>query len=149
MEPTPSAAIIEWRNLAFGYGQKLVLDGVSMRIATGKVTALIGPMGAGKTTALGLIGGYHSARSGEVLFEGEDLGGMDRERLYAVRSRMGMMFQYGALFTDMSVFDNVAFPLREHANLPEGLIRDIVLMKLHAVGLRGARDTCPARSQAA
>jgi len=104
---------------------------------------LVGPMGAGKTTTLRLIGGQHRAQSGEVLFEGQDVARMDQTQLYAMRRRMGMLFQFGALFADISVLENVAFPLREHTSLPEALIRDIVLMKLHAVGLRGARDLMP------
>lgn len=136
-------AIVELRHLTFGYRERVVLHDMSMRIPQGKVTALIGPMGSGKTTTLRLIGGLNRPQAGEVLFEGRDLGRMDRKELYAVRRRMGMMFQFGALFTDASVFDNVAFPLREHTDLPEALVRDIVLMKLHAVGLRGARDLAP------
>ncbi len=136
-------AIVELRHLTFGYGERVILHDVSLRVPQGKVTALIGPMGSGKTTTLRLIGGLNRPQSGEVLFEGQDLGRMDQKQLYAVRRRMGMMFQFGALFADMSVFDNVAFPLREHTGLPEALIRDIVLMKLHAVGLRGARDLQP------
>ncbi len=136
-------AIVELRHLTFGYGERVILHDVSLRVPQGKVTALIGPMGSGKTTTLRLIGGLNRPQSGQVLFEGQDLGRMDQTQLYAVRRRMGMMFQFGALFADMSVFDNVAFPLREHTELPEALIRDIVLMKLHAVGLRGARDLQP------
>ena len=120
-----------------------MLTGVSLRVPQGKITALIGPMGAGKTTTLRLIGGQVRAQSGQVLFEGQDVAAMDHEQLYAMRRRMGMLFQFGALFADISVLDNVAFPLREHTSLPDALVRDIVLMKLHAVGLRGARDLMP------
>jgi phospholipid/cholesterol/gamma-HCH transport system ATP-binding protein len=130
--------------VSFGYGERAVLHDVSLSVPHGKVTAVIGPMGSGKTTMLRVIGGQVRAQSGEVLFEGEDVTRMDGTQLYAMRRRMGMMFQFGALFADISVFDNVAFPLREHTQLPEALIRDIVLMKLHAVGLRGARDLMPA-----
>ena len=141
---TPSNPfLVDIRNLSFGYGDGLALDRLSLQVPRGKVTALMGPMGAGKTTTLRMIGGEHRARSGEMLFDGQDVTGMDREQLYAVRRRMGVMFQFGALFADLSVFDNVAFPLREHSDLPEALIRHIVLMKLHAVGLRGARDLMP------
>jgi phospholipid/cholesterol/gamma-HCH transport system ATP-binding protein len=135
--------IVELRNLTFGYGERAVLTDVSLRVPQGKVTALVGPMGAGKTTTLRLVGGQLQAQSGQVLFEGQDVAAMDHDTLYAMRRRMGMMFQFGALFADISVLDNVAFPLREHTSLPEALIRDIVLMKLHAVGLRGARDLMP------
>jgi phospholipid/cholesterol/gamma-HCH transport system ATP-binding protein len=136
-------SIVELRNLTFGYGERVVLTDVSLRVPQGKVTALVGPMGAGKTTTLRLVGGQLQAQSGQVLFEGQDVAAMDHDTLYAMRRRMGMMFQFGALFADISVLDNVAFPLREHTSLPEALIRDIVLMKLHAVGLRGARDLMP------
>ncbi len=143
MANSPASSIVELRNLTFGYGERVILQDVCLRIPQGKVTALIGPMGAGKTTTLRLIGGQLRPQGGEVLFEGQSLAGMDQAQLYAIRRRMGMMFQFGALFADMSVLDNVAFPLREHTDLPEALIRDIVLMKLHAVGLRGARDLMP------
>ena len=143
MTQNPPPAIVELRHLTFGYGERVVLHDVSLRVPQGKITALIGPMGAGKTTTLRLIGGQHRAQSGEVLFEGQDVARMDRKQLYAMRRRMGMLFQFGALFADISVLENVAFPLREHTSLPEALIRDIVLMKLHAVGLRGARDLMP------
>ncbi|WP_334134499.1 ABC transporter ATP-binding protein [Tepidimonas sp.] len=136
--------LVELRGVTFGYGDgRVVLDDVSLRVPRGKVSVLIGTSGGGKTTLLRLIGGQLRARSGQVLFDGQDVGALDRNGLYAVRRRMGMLFQFGALFTDMSVFDNVAFPLREHTRLSEPLIRDIVLMKLHAVGLRGARDLMP------
>jgi phospholipid/cholesterol/gamma-HCH transport system ATP-binding protein len=104
---------------------------------------MMGASGGGKTTVLRLIGGQVRATSGQTLFDGQDVGTMDAGGLYAARRRMGMLFQFGALFTDLSVFDNVAFPLREHTTLPEDLVRDIVLMKLNAVGLRGARDLMP------
>lgn len=135
--------LVEFRAVAFGYGARAILDGVSFSVPRGKVTALMGASGGGKTTVLRLIGGQQRAQRGEVMFDGVDIGGMDAKALYGVRRRMGMLFQFGALFTDMSVFDNVAFPLREHTQLPEALIRDIVLMKLDAVGLRGARDLMP------
>jgi phospholipid/cholesterol/gamma-HCH transport system ATP-binding protein len=143
MDVPQNNPIVEFRDLSFGYGKRLILDGVSLTVPRGKVTALMGASGGGKTTVLRLIGGQARARKGEALFDGQDVGAMDATQLYAARRRMGMLFQFGALFTDLSVFDNVAFPLREHTNLPEGLIRDIVLMKLNAVGLRGARDLMP------
>ncbi len=138
-----SSALVECRNLRFGYGDRAILDGVSFTVPRGKVTALMGASGGGKTTVLRLIGGQVRAQAGQMLFDGQDVGGFDATALYAARRRMGMLFQFGALFTDLSVFDNVAFPLREHTSLPEALIRDIVLMKLNAVGLRGARDLRP------
>jgi phospholipid/cholesterol/gamma-HCH transport system ATP-binding protein len=143
MTQEAASDIVELRNVVFSYDERPVLTGVSLSVPRGKITALIGPMGAGKTTTLRLIGGQVRARSGQVLFEGQDVAAMDHEQLYAMRRRMGMMFQFGALFADISVLDNVAFPLHEHTSLPDALIRDIVLMKLHAVGLRGARDLMP------
>ena len=139
-EPTP---LVELRNVTFGYGERAVLDGLTLRVPRGKVTALMGASGGGKTTVLRLIGGQQRAQQGEVLFDGQDIGKLSAAGLYTARRRMGMLFQFGALFTDLSVFDNVAFPLREHTDLPEELVRDIVLMKLNAVGLRGARDLMP------
>lgn len=139
----PNPFLVEFRALRFGYGTRPILDGVSFTVPRGKVTALMGASGGGKTTVLRLIGGQLRAQAGEVLLDGQDVGKLDAAALYAARRRMGMLFQFGALFTDMSVFDNVAFPLREHTKLPEPLIRDIVLMKLDAVGLRGARDLMP------
>jgi len=143
MAPTLNPSLVELRNLTFGYAERAVLDDVCLRIPRGKVTALIGPMGGGKTTTLRLMGGQSHAWSGQMLFDGQDLGPMDQQQLYAVRRRIGILFQFAALFADMSVFENVAFPLREHTDLPESLIRDIVLMKLNAVGLRNARDLMP------
>ena len=137
------APLVELRNVTFGYGDRTILRDVSLQVPRGKVTALMGASGGGKTTVLRLIGGQNRAQQGQVLFDGQDVGQMDTAALYTMRRRMGMLFQFGALFTDMDVFDNVAFPLREHTDLPEALIRDIVLMKLHAVGLRGARALQP------
>ena len=144
VSPAPTA-LVELRDVNFGYGERAVLAGVSFAVPRGKVTAVMGASGGGKTTVLRLIGGQQRAQAGAVLFDGQDVGRMDEASLYAVRRRMGMLFQFGALFTDLSVFDNVAFPLREHTDLPEALIRDIVLMKLDAVGLRGARALMPAQ----
>ena len=140
---THSASLVELKRLTFGYSDRLILENMSLSIPKGKVTALMGASGGGKTTILRLIGGQNRAQSGLLLFDGADVTTMNQEDLYAARRRMGMLFQFGALFADLSVFENVAFPLREHTNLPEALIRDIVLMKLNAVGLRGARDLMP------
>ena len=140
---TSPGALVELRDVHFSYGDRPVLRGLSLAVPRGKVTAIMGASGGGKTTVLRLIGGQHKAQQGQVLFDGQDVGQMGMAQLYAARRRMGMLFQFGALFTDMSVLDNVAFPLREHTDLPEALVRDIVLMKLHAVGLRGARDLMP------
>jgi phospholipid/cholesterol/gamma-HCH transport system ATP-binding protein len=140
---TPTPPLVEFRDVVFGYGARAILEGVSFVVPRGKVTALMGASGGGKTTVLRLIGGQQRASRGEALFDGQDAGAMKADALYAARRRMGMLFQFGALFTDMTVFDNVAFPLREHTQLPEPLVRDIVLMKLDAVGLRGARDLMP------
>ena len=138
-------ALVELRDVHFGYGEQPVLRGLSLTVPRGKVTAIMGASGGGKTTVLRLIGGQQRAQQGQVLLDGQDVGAMDTAALYAARRRMGMLFQHGALFTDLDVFENVAFPLREHTDLPEALVRDIVLMKLNAVGLRGARDLMPAQ----
>jgi phospholipid/cholesterol/gamma-HCH transport system ATP-binding protein len=142
--------LVELKDLSFGYGERRILDGVTLSIPRGKVTALMGASGGGKTTVLRLIGGQYRAQAGQVLLHGaqygkdvQDMGKANAQALYAARRRMGMLFQFGALFTDLSVFDNVAFPLREHTNLSPALVRDVVLMKLNAVGLRGARDLMP------
>ena len=143
MNDSEATDLVVCRNLSFGYGERVVLDDISLTIPRGKVTALMGASGGGKTTMLRLIGGQVRAQQGELLFDGRDVGKLDQEGLYAARRRMGMLFQFGALFADLNVFENVAFPLREHTDLPESLIRDIVLMKLEAVGLRGAHDLMP------
>jgi phospholipid/cholesterol/gamma-HCH transport system ATP-binding protein len=140
---TNSEALVELRDIRFGYGERVILDGISLTIPRGKVTALMGASGGGKTTVMRLIGGQYRAQSGSLTFDGQEVASLNSTDLYAVRRRMGMLFQFGALFTDLSVFDNVAFPLREHTDLSESMIRDIVLMKLEAVGLRGARDLMP------
>ena len=139
----PPTSLVELRDVTFGYGDRVILDRVSLSVPKGKVTALMGASGGGKTTILRLIGGQYRSISGDVRFDGVSMSGLDRQQLFAVRRRMGMLFQFGALFADLTVFENVAFPLREHTDLPEQLIRDIVLMKLNAVGLRGARDLMP------
>jgi phospholipid/cholesterol/gamma-HCH transport system ATP-binding protein len=136
-------ALVELKSLSFGYGERRILDNISLTIPRGKVTALMGASGGGKTTVLRLIGGQCKPQQGELLFDGQSLATFKAKELYVARRRMGMLFQFGALFTDLSVFDNVAFPLREHTNLSPAMVRDIVLMKLNAVGLRGARDLMP------
>jgi phospholipid/cholesterol/gamma-HCH transport system ATP-binding protein len=138
-----SPLLVELKNLSFGYGDRVILNDISFGIPRGKVTALMGVSGGGKTTVLRLIGGQYTAQQGQLTFDDNDVGQMNIEQLYAARRRMGMLFQFGALFTDMNVFDNVAFPLREHTKMSEIMIRDIVLMKLDAVGLRGARHLKP------
>ena len=131
--------LIEIDHVRFGYdSSRTILQDVSLRFARGKVTSLLGGSGCGKTTLLRLIGGVHAATAGRVVFDGEVVDTRNRDQLYRLRRRLGMLFQFGALFTDLTVFDNVAFPLREMTDLPEPLIHDIVLMKLNAVGLRGA-----------
>jgi phospholipid/cholesterol/gamma-HCH transport system ATP-binding protein len=141
--PAHSQSLVELHDVRFGYGERVILDGITLTIPRGKVTALMGASGGGKTTVLRLIGGQYRAQSGSLTFDGQEVASLNQTDLYAVRRRMGMLFQFGALFTDLSVFDNVAFPLREHTDLSESMIRDIVLMKLEAVGLRGARDLMP------
>ncbi|MES2244563.1 MAG: ABC transporter ATP-binding protein [Pseudomonadota bacterium] len=143
MASSSNPSLVELRHLTFGYGERVILDDISLSVPRGKVTALMGASGGGKTTILRLIGGQIRAQSGELLFDEQDVTRMDQEQIYAARRRMGMLFQFGALFADLSVYENVAFPLHEHTDLPEALIRDIVLMKLNAVGLRGARDLMP------
>jgi phospholipid/cholesterol/gamma-HCH transport system ATP-binding protein len=131
--------LIEIDHVSFGYdATRMILSDVTMGFQRGKVTSILGASGCGKTTLLRLIGGVHAASSGRVVFDGELVDVRDKAMLYRLRRRLGMLFQFGALFTDLTVFDNVAFPLREHSALPESLVRDIVLMKLNAVGLRGA-----------
>lgn len=135
--------IVEIRDLVFGYGDREILSGINMTFPRGKVIAIMGGSGSGKTTILRLIGGQLLARAGQVMVDGEEVNGLDTAELYKLRRKMGMLFQYGALFTDLSVFENVAFPLREQTDLPEELIRDLVLMKLNAVGLRNAAQLEP------
>ena len=143
MVSSSNSSLVELHHLTFGYGERVILDDISLSVPRGKVTALMGASGGGKTTILRLIGGQIRAQAGELLFDGQDVTQMNQEQIYAARRRMGMLFQFGALFADLSVYENVAFPLREHTSLPEALIRDIVLMKLNAVGLRGARGLMP------
>lgn len=140
---TPAGPLIEVRDVTCGYADRIILSNVNLSLARGKVLALIGSSGGGKTTLLRLLTRQLKPISGQVLFDGQDLAPMKQDQLYAQRRRMGMLFQFGALFSDLSVFENVAFPLREHTRLSEAMIRDLVLMKLNAVGLRGARDLMP------
>ncbi|MEF9996019.1 MAG: ABC transporter ATP-binding protein [Burkholderiaceae bacterium] len=140
----PSEAFVEIDRLSFGYGGRTILNEVSLRFPRGRVIAIMGGSGMGKTTLLKLIGGLLAPRAGTICIGGEWVDTRQREALFALRRRIGMLFQFGALFTDLSVFDNVAFPLREHSRLPEPMIRDLVLMKLNAVGLRGAAPLKPA-----
>jgi phospholipid/cholesterol/gamma-HCH transport system ATP-binding protein len=137
--PTNTDALIEIDHVTFGYdASRTILSDITLNFARGKVTSILGGSGCGKTTLLRLIGGVHAASSGEVRFDGKRVDTTDKPGLFELRRRLGMLFQFGALFTDLSVFDNVAFPLREQSDLKESMIRDIVLMKLNAVGLRGA-----------
>ena len=139
VEPPGSDALIEIDHVSFGYdASRTILNDVSLSFRRGKVTSILGGSGCGKTTLLRLIGGVHAVNKGAVRFDGEVVDTRNREQLYRLRRRLGMLFQFGALFTDLSVFENVAFPLREQTDLPEAMIRDIVLMKLNSVGLRGA-----------
>jgi phospholipid/cholesterol/gamma-HCH transport system ATP-binding protein len=135
--------VVQVRNLVFARGERMIFDGIDLDIARGSVTAIMGPSGTGKTTLLKLIGGQLCPQSGSITVDGENVPGLGISALYKLRQRMGMMFQSGALLTDMSVFDNIAFPIREHTDLPETLVRDLVLMKLQAVGLRGASNLMP------
>lgn len=137
------SSYIEVESLCFSRGYRNIFNGLTLSIPRGKVTAIMGPSGIGKTTLLKLIGGQLRPDSGRVLVDGQDFQTLSRQDLFEARSKMGMLFQSGALFSDISVFENVAFPLRAHTNLPEDMIRDIVIMKLNAVGLRGARDMMP------
>jgi phospholipid/cholesterol/gamma-HCH transport system ATP-binding protein len=135
--------LVKLSNVNFTYGNRPILTGINMEIPRGKVVAIMGSSGCGKTTTLRLIGGQLKPVSGEVRVADQVVHDLDADELYRLRRRMGMLFQFGALFTDMSVYDNVAFQMREHTDLPEALIHDLVLMKLHAVGLRGAHSLMP------
>ncbi|MDR1423271.1 MAG: ABC transporter ATP-binding protein [Azoarcus sp.] len=142
-ESISNEPVVRLEQVRFAYGEREILRGVDFAVHRGQLVAIMGGSGSGKTTLLRLIGGQLHANAGKVTVAGQDLGALSTSALYALRRRMGMLFQFGALFTDMSVFDNVAFPLREHTDLPFELIRDLVLMKLHAVGLRGAAALMP------
>ncbi len=135
--------LVQIRDLHFSRGSKMIFDGIDIDIPRGKITAIMGPSGTGKTTLLKLIGGQLRPDRGSVRIDGQEVHRLGIRDLYRLRMRMGMLFQSGALLTDLSVFDNVAYPLREHTGLPESMIRRLVLMKLEAVGLRGARDLMP------
>ena len=137
-------ALIEVKNLSFNRGERVIYDNVNLQIRRGQITAIMGPSGTGKTTLLRLIGGQLSPDSGQVLLEGKNIASMSRSDLFAARARMGMLFQSGALFTDMTVYENVAFPIRAHTKLPENLIAELVALKLESVGLRGAEKLMPA-----
>ncbi len=136
-------SIVSIRNLTFRREERKIFDNINLEIPRNKITAIMGPSGTGKTTLLRLIGGQIEADSGTVSVDGDVVQDMRRSQLFALRKRMGMLFQSGALLTDINVFDNVAFPIREHTQLPESMIRTLVLMKLEAVGLRGAQDLMP------
>jgi phospholipid/cholesterol/gamma-HCH transport system ATP-binding protein len=138
-----SEKIIDIKDLSFYRNSKIIFDKVSLTIPKGKVTAIMGPSGCGKTTLLRLIGGQLHPDRGIIEVDGHDIATLHRDDLYRIRRSMGMLFQSGALFTDLTVFENVAFPLREHTTLPEDMIHDLVLMKLQAVGLRGAHSLMP------
>jgi phospholipid/cholesterol/gamma-HCH transport system ATP-binding protein len=140
---TAPDTLVRVRGLRFGFGAKIIYDGVDIDIPRGKITAIMGPSGTGKTTLLRIIGGQWRPGAGTVEFDGVNVHRQPRKALFEMRKRMGMLFQNGALLTDLSVYENVAFPIREHTKLPESMIRDLVLMKLEAVGLRGARDLFP------
>ncbi len=135
--------LVEVRGLTFKFGARVIFDGIDLDLLRGKVTAIMGPSGTGKTTLLRLIGGQIRPTAGTLYVDGHEVPRLPRGELFELRKRMGMLFQSGALLTDLSVFDNVAFPLREHSGLPEAMVRDLVLMKLEAVGLRGAQRLMP------
>ncbi|MEX0334333.1 phospholipid ABC transporter ATP-binding protein MlaF [Vibrio tubiashii] len=138
-----SEDLVTVKQLTFSRGERKIFDNVSLRVPKGKVTAIMGPSGIGKTTLLRLIGGQIYPESGDIWFDGNNIPTLGRRKLYQERKKMSMLFQSGALFTDLSVFDNVAFPLREHTELDESIIRTLVLLKLEAVGLRGAAQLMP------
>ena len=140
----PQDSLIEVESVSFAYARRPILKGVSMRVPRGKVVAIMGASGSGKTTLLRIIGGQLKPTSGTVRFDGENVHALDRAALYRLRRRMSMLFQFGALFTDMTVYENVAFPLREHTHLPQEMIHDLVMMKLESVGMRGAHALRPA-----
>jgi len=138
-----SNILVDIKNVTFKREERVIYDDISLSIPKGKVTAIMGPSGIGKTTLLRLIGGQIKPNSGQIIFDGQDIPKLSRNELYETRKRMSMLFQSGALFTDMTVYDNIAFPIREHSELSENIIEKIVLMKLEAVGLRGARSLRP------
>jgi phospholipid/cholesterol/gamma-HCH transport system ATP-binding protein len=139
-----SQTLVELRDVNFAYDRRPILKGINMDFPKGKLVAIMGLSGCGKTTILRHIGGVLKPTKGHVRVDGQIIHDLDRLGLYEMRRKMGMLFQFGALFTDMSVYDNVAFQIREHTNLPEEIIRDMVMMKLRAVGLYGTQDLMPA-----
>lgn len=139
----PADNIVEIRDVHYAVGNRAIFSGLNLSIPRGRITAVMGPSGTGKTTLLRLITGQIKPDRGQILFDGQDVSNLKRSELYELRMRMGMLFQNGALLTDLDVFENVAFPLREHTKLPDSLIRHIVLTKLQAVGLRGAAELTP------
>ncbi|MCK9529566.1 MAG: ATP-binding cassette domain-containing protein [Gammaproteobacteria bacterium] len=141
--PNNNGTLAELRGMRFARGKRVIFDGVDLDIRRGQITAIMGPSGTGKTTLLRLLGGQLKPQAGTIRVDGQDVPRLRTKPLYELRKRMGMLFQSGALLTDLSVFENVAFPLREHTDLPESMLRDLVLMKLEAVGLRGARQLMP------
>ena len=142
MIPSPDN-LVEITDVKFNYGEREILKGLTLNIPRGKVVAILGASGCGKSTLLRLIGGQEKPAQGSVRVAGQVVHELDTDSLYQLRRRMGMMFQAGGLFTDLSVYENIAFPLRENSDLPEELIRSLILMKLHVVGLRGARNLMP------
>jgi phospholipid/cholesterol/gamma-HCH transport system ATP-binding protein len=140
-----ASPLVELIDVTCGYDDNVILQDINLSIPRGQVIGLMGTSGGGKTTVLRLIGRLLGVMKGQVRFDGVDLATLDERGMRRVRRRMGMLFQFGALFTDLTVFENVAFPLREHTQLPEPIIRDLVLMKLNAVGLRGVRDLLPSQ----
>ena len=142
--PIPCEPLVELKDVSFGYTRaRKILSGVTLTVPKGKLVAVMGGSGCGKTTILRLLCGQHRANTGEVLVGGQSVATMNREQMFAHRRRLGMLFQFGALFTDLTVFDNIAFPMREHTDLPDQIIHDLVMMKLNAVGLRGAARLKP------
>ena len=139
----PEETLVDVQSVSFAYDRRPILKGITLHVPRGRMVAIMGASGSGKTTLLRLIGGQIQPTGGEVRIAGTSLRGLDDADLYRLRRRMGMLYQFGALFTDMSVFDNVAFPVREHTALPEEIVRDLVLMKLEAVGMRGAHRLMP------
>ncbi len=142
-EASTTPAVVEVRGARYSVGSRAIFDGLDLTVRQGSITAVMGPSGTGKTTLLRLLTGQAQASGGSVRVLGQEVSGLNRKHLFALRRRLGVLFQNGALLTDMNVFENVAFPVREHARLPEAVLRRLVLMKLEAVGLRGAATLMP------